>query len=77
MKVEVVLKVKVATDLQQKEEQRYMARVDIIIPEPTPVYTEENQRQISQSLQTMKDKLNTSYQQELKNEQDTFSWFLS
>ena len=54
-----------------------MARVDIIIPEPTPVYTEENQRQISQSLQTMKDKLNTSYQQELKNEQDTFSWFLS
>ena len=54
-----------------------MARVDIIIPEPTPVDTEENQRQISQSLQTMKDKLNTSYQQELKNEQDTFSWFIS
>ena len=54
-----------------------MARVDIIIQEPTPVYTEENQRQISQSLQTMKDKLNTSYQQELKNEQDTFSWFIS
>jgi len=54
-----------------------MARVDIIIPEPTPVYTEENQRQISQSLQTMKDKLNTSYQQELKNENDTYSWFIS
>ena len=54
-----------------------MARVDIIIPEPTPEYTEENQRQISQSLQTMKDKLNTSYQQELKNEQDTFTWFIS
>jgi len=54
-----------------------MAKVDINIPEPTPTYTEENQRQISQSLQTMKDKLNTSYQQELKNEQDTFSWFIS
>ena len=54
-----------------------MARVDIIIPEPTPVYTEDNQRQIAQSLQTLKDKLNTSYQQELKNEQDTFNWFLS
>jgi|TARA_R110002020_G_scaffold154853_1_gene335529 hypothetical protein len=54
-----------------------MARVDIIIPEPTPEYTEENQRQVAQSLQTMKDKLNTSYQQELKNEQDTFSWFIS
>jgi DNA primase len=54
-----------------------MARIDIQIPEPTPTYTEENQRQVSQSLQTMKDKLNTSYQQELKNEQDTFNWFLS
>ena len=54
-----------------------MARIDIQIPEPTPEYTEENQRQIAQSLQTMKDKLNTSYQQELKNEQDTFSWFIS
>ena len=54
-----------------------MARVDIIIPEPTPVYTEENQRQISQSLQTMKDKLNTSYQEDLKNENDTYSWFIS
>jgi|TARA_R100000231_G_C5312755_1_gene160925 hypothetical protein len=54
-----------------------MARVDIVIPEPTPIYTEENQRQISQSLRTMQDKLNTSYQQELKNEQDTLTWFLS
>ena len=54
-----------------------MARVDIVIPEPNPVYSTENQRQISQSLQTMKDKLNTSYQQELKNEQDAFNYFLS
>jgi len=54
-----------------------MARVDIIIPEPIPVYTEDNQRQVAQSLQTLKDKLNTSYQQELKNEQDAFNYFLS
>ena len=53
-----------------------MARVDIVIPEPTPRYA-ENQRQVTQSLRTMQDKLNTSYQQELKNEQDTFSWFIS
>ena len=53
-----------------------MARVDIVIPEPSPVYSEDNQRQVSQSLQTLKDKLNTSYQQEIKNEQDTFNWFL-
>ena len=54
-----------------------MARIDIIIPEPSPEYAEENQRQINQSLRTMQDKLNTSYQQELKNEQDTFNFFLS
>ena len=54
-----------------------MARVDIVIPEPTLEYSEDNQRQIAQSLQTLKDKLNTSYQQELKNEQDTFTWFIS
>ena len=54
-----------------------MARVDIVIPEPSSTYTEENQRQVSQSLQTLKDKLNTSYQEELKNEQDAFNYFLS
>ena len=54
-----------------------MARVDIVIPEPSETYTEENQRQINQSLRTMQDKLNTSYQRELKNEQDTFNYFLS
>ena len=40
-------------------------------------YTEENQRQVTQSLRTMQDKLNTSYQQELKNEQGAFNYFLS
>ena len=54
-----------------------MARVDIVIPEPSLKYTEENQRQVTQSLRTVQDKLNTSYQQALKNEQDTFSWFIS
>ena len=54
-----------------------MARIDIQIPEPTPVYTEENQRQVSQSLQTMKDKLNTSYQEELKQEVERLSWYIS
>mgnify|MGYP003635548141 CR=1 FL=1 len=54
-----------------------MAKVDIIIPEPTPVYTEENQRQVAQSLRTLQDKLNTSFQEELRNEQNTFNYFMS
>jgi len=52
-----------------------MARVDIVIPEPTPQYTEENQRQVTQSLRTMQDKLNTSYQEELKQEVERMSWY--
>ena len=52
-----------------------MARVDIVIPEPTPTYTEENQRQVTQSLRTMQDKLNTSYQEELKQELERFTWY--
>jgi hypothetical protein len=52
-----------------------MAKVDINIPEPTPTYTEENQRQIAQSLRTLKDKLNTSFQEELKQEVERFTWF--
>ena len=54
-----------------------MAKINIVIPEPTPKYTEENQRQIAQALRTTQDQLNTNFQQELKNEQDTFSWFIS
>ena len=52
-----------------------MAKVDIQIPEPTTEYTEENQRQIAQSLRTLRDKLNTTYQEELKQEQERFIWF--
>lgn len=52
-----------------------MARVDIVIPEPTSEYTEENQRQVTQSLRTMQDKLNTSYQEELKQEVERMSWY--
>jgi DNA primase len=52
-----------------------MARININIPEPTSEYTEENQRQVAQSLQTLKDKLNTSYQEELKQEVERVSWY--
>ena len=53
-----------------------MARVDIVIPEPKEVYTEENQRQIIQSLDTVKTQLNNSYQEDLKNEQQAFIFFM-
>ena len=40
-------------------------------------YDVDNQRQIMESLNTMKQQLNFSFQQDLKNELDTFNYFLS
>jgi len=52
-----------------------MAKINVNIPEPTPTYTEENQRQIAQSLRTVKDQLNTTFQEELRQEVERVSWF--
>ena len=54
-----------------------MAKLTNYIPEPKQEYEVENQRQILESLNTMKQQLNFSFQQDLKNEQDTFNYFLS
>ncbi len=54
-----------------------MAKLTIYIPEPKPEYEVENQRQIIESLTTMKQQLNFSFQEDMKNEQDTFNYFLS
>ena len=52
-----------------------MARINVSIPEPTPTYKEENQRQIAQSLRTVKDQLNTTFQEELRQEVERVSWY--
>jgi len=54
-----------------------MAKVTNYIPEPKPEYDVENLRQIIESLTTMKQQLNFSFQEDLKNEQDAFNYFLS
>ena len=54
-----------------------MAKVTSYIPEPQPQYEVENQRQIIESMTTMKQQLNFSFQEDLKNEQDAFNYFLS
>ena len=54
-----------------------MAKVTNYIPEPKQEYDVENQRQIIESMTTMKQQLNFSFQQDLKNEQDTYNYFLS
>jgi|TARA_R110000824_G_C15041152_1_gene660411 hypothetical protein len=54
-----------------------MAKITAYIPEPKQDYEVENQRQILQSLTTLKDELNFSFQNDLKEEQDTYNYFLS
>jgi len=54
-----------------------MAKLSNYIPEPKQEYDVENQRQIIESMTTMKQQLNFSFQQDMKNEQDAFNYFLS
>ena len=53
-----------------------MAQINITIPEPSVVYTSENQRQIIEALDTLKNQLNTSYQNDLRQEIERFNWYI-
>jgi hypothetical protein len=53
-----------------------MAKINIYIPEPQEPYTVNNFRQINQTLETLQNQLNTSYQNDLLEDLQTFNWFL-
>ena len=52
-----------------------MARITTYVPEPKEEYDVENQRQILRSIDTMKNELKFSYQDDLRKELERFSWF--
>jgi hypothetical protein len=52
-----------------------MAKITTYIPEPSQEYSPENQRQVLQSLETLKDQLNFSFQEDLRQELQRFTWF--
>ena len=52
-----------------------MAKIITQIPEPTEQYDVSNQRQINQGLNTLKNELNFSFQEELKQEVERFTFF--
>jgi len=54
-----------------------MAKISVYIPEPQQEYSSENQRQILESIDTVKNQLNFAFQQDLKQEQDIFNYFMS
>tara|TARA_S200002703_G_scaffold13444_1_gene11802 strand:- start:854 stop:1018 length:165 start_codon:yes stop_codon:yes gene_type:complete len=54
-----------------------MAKITVYIPEPKEEYDVSNQRQVLEALDTVKNQLNFSFQQDLKNEQEAFNYFLA
>ena len=54
-----------------------MTKINIRIPEPKQQYDVSNQKQINRALTFMKDQLNSTFLDELKQEQERISWFLS
>tara|TARA_Y100000361_G_scaffold139815_1_gene143225 strand:+ start:249 stop:413 length:165 start_codon:yes stop_codon:yes gene_type:complete len=54
-----------------------MAKIVTNISDPKMEYSVENQRLINLALNQIISKLNTSYQEDLKAEQQAFEWFLS
>jgi hypothetical protein len=53
-----------------------MAKITAYIPEPTQEYNVDNQRQILESVNTIKNQLNFGFQKDLKDELEAFSWFI-
>ena len=54
-----------------------MAKIVTFIPDPKQEYSVENQRLINLALNQIIQKLNTSYQEDLQSDQQTFEWFIS
>ena len=54
-----------------------MAKITAYIPEPKQEYEVENQRQILEAVATLQNQLNFSFQNDLKEEQDAYNYFLS
>lgn len=53
-----------------------MAKITAYIPEPAQEYNIDNQRQILESVNTIKNQLNFGFQKDLKDEMEAFSWFI-
>ena len=52
-----------------------MAKITVNVPEPSQQYSPENQRQVLQALETLKNQLNFSFQEDLKQDLQRFTWF--
>ena len=53
-----------------------MAKINVRIPEPKEQYDVSNQKQINRILSGIVEQLNSTFLNDLKQEQERFSWFL-
>jgi len=52
-----------------------MAKINVTLPIPSPEYNPNNQQQIVQTIDQLKNQLNYTFQEELKQELQRFTWF--
>ena len=53
-----------------------MAKIVVRLPEPKEEYDVSNQKQINRAITLIKDQLNSTFLNEIKQEQERFSWFI-
>tara|TARA_Y100001972_G_C7438980_1_gene225440 strand:+ start:194 stop:361 length:168 start_codon:yes stop_codon:yes gene_type:complete len=53
-----------------------MSKIDIVIPQPSEEYEASNQQQQLQALDQLKNQLNTTFLNDLKEEQERFIFFI-
>ena len=54
-----------------------MAKVQVFLPEPPREFSSESFRQINLALEQLQNQLNTTYQKEAKETEETFAYFIS
>ena len=52
-----------------------MAKINVTLPIPSLEYNPNNQQQIVQTIDQLKNQLNYTFQEELKQELQRFTWF--
>ncbi len=53
-----------------------MAKINVRIPEPRQEYEVDNQRQITGSLRIITEQLNSTFLQDLREDQERFTFFM-
>ncbi len=52
-----------------------MTKIVVRLPEPKPEYDVSNQKQINRAIQLIVEQLNSTYLQDLKEDNERYAWF--